>query len=558
MEGKQTRDPLTGERAKCEEVLHTIHSDICGPMATEGCMGERYFTTFIDERSGRIAISLLRHKSEVFERFREYQAKVERETGKRIKHLRSDGGGEYTGHGFRNYLVEKGITHRMTPPYTPEHNGIAERANRTITEMVRCMLFDARLGQEFWGYAALAAVHIINRLPSSAHKNQTPFEIWFGVLPSISHLRVFGCTTYRHIPAPTRRKLDRRATKCRLVGYAEDSGSSVYRVYDEEAKQVFTTRDVVFNEETKEHSTDSFRNAVLMEEEEIGRETTQNLPNQNTTTKGSLTGARRIAPFLEEEDDVSIGEPLPPIDPDERSSPINTFDEDTIVVSRPPRREKEIPEPGQESRPNLPENTTIRRSQRVHQRKEMFGLGAWPAFVAVVEEPVSLQEALQSENAVDWKAAWESELESLRKNETWVVEKVPTERNIVGCRWLFRRKEDGRFKVRLVAKGYSQEPGIDFKEMFAPVGKFTTLRVLLALVAENDWELHSMDVKTAFLNGELEEEIFMECPEGLHDITEPGYACRLVKAIYGLRQSPRAWYQKIHTFFTNHEFHRST
>ena len=504
MEGKQTRDPLTGERAKCEEVLHTIHSDICGPMAAEGCMGERYFATFIDERSGRIAISLLRQKSEVFERFREYQAKVERETGKRIKHLRSDGGGEYTGHGFRNYLAENGIIHRMTPPYTPEHNGIAEWANRTIMEMVRCMLLDARLGQEFWGYAALAAVHIINRLPSSAHNNQTRFEIWFGVLSSISHLRVFGCTTYRHIPGPTRRKLDRRATKCRLVGYAEDSGSRVYRVYDEEAKQVFTTRDVVFNEETKEHSTDSFRNPVLMEEEEIGRETTQNLPNENTTSKGSLTGARRIAPFLEEEDEVSIGEPLPPIDPDERSSAINTFDEDTIVLSRPQRREKGNHKPGQESRPNLPENTTTCRSQRVHQRQEMFGLGAWPAFVAVVEEPVSLQEALQSENAVDWKAPWESELESLRKNDTWVVEKVPTERNIVGCRWLFRRKEDGRFKVRLVAKGYSQELGMDFTETFAPVGKFTTLRVLLALVAENDWELHSMDVKTAFLNGELE------------------------------------------------------
>jgi len=505
-------------------------------MAVEGCMGERYFTTFIDERSGRIAISLLRQHSEVFEQFREYQAKVERETGKRIEHLRCDGGGEYTGHGFRNYLAENGITHRITPPYTPEHNGIAERANRTIMEMVRGMLFDARLGKEFWGYAALAAVHIINHLPSSAHNNKTPFKIWFAVLPSISHLRVFGCTTYRHIPTLTRRKLDRRATQCRLVGYAEDSVSRVYRVDDEEAKPGTTIRDVVFNEETKEHSTDIFPNPGLMEEEEIARETTRNLLNKNTTKKGSQTGARSISPFLEGEDEVSVGEPLPLIDPDDDSSPINTFDEDTIVVKRPQRPEKENPEPGQESRPNLPDNTTIRRSQRVHQRKEMFGPGASPAFVAVVEEPVSLQEALQSENAVDWKAAWKSELESLRKNDTWVVEKVPRERNIVGCRWLFGRKEDGRFKVRLVAKGYSQEPGIDFKETFAPVGKFTTLPVLLALVAENHVELHSMDVKTAFLNGELAEERFMECPEGLHDITEPGYACRLVKAIYGLGQ----------------------
>jgi len=219
MEGKQTRENLTGERVKCEEVLDTIHSDICGPMAVEGLMGERYFATFIDERSGRIAISLLKHKSALFERFREYQAKVERQTGKKIKHLRSDGGGEYTGHSFRNYLAKKGITHWMTPPYTPEHNGIAERANRTITEMVRCMLFDAGLRREFWGYAALTAVHIINRLPGTTHNNKSPFEIWFGVQPSISHLRVFGGTAYRHVPAPTQRKLDRRARKCRLVGY---------------------------------------------------------------------------------------------------------------------------------------------------------------------------------------------------------------------------------------------------------------------------------------------------------------------------------------------------
>ena len=188
----------------------------------------------------------------------------------------------------------------------------------------------------------------------------------------------------------------------------------------------------------------------------------------------------------------------------------------------------------------------------------MFGLEAWPAYLALVDEPVTLDEALSVDNGPAWKDAWESELASLPKNVTWVVEKVPAKRNIVGCRWLFRKKDDGRFKIRLIAKGYSQVPGTDFNETFAPVAKFTTQRVLLALVAENDWELHSMDVKTAFLNSQLEEEIFMECPEGIPVIQEPGYACRLVKEIYGLRQSPPAWYQRLHTFFIKHEFHRST
>ena len=133
----------------------------------------------------------------------------------------------------------------------------------------------------------------------------------------------------------------------------------------------------------------------------------------------------------------------------------------------------------------------------------------------MAEEPITLQKALAGKDGPAWKAAWERELDSLQKNRTWVVENAPLDRNIVGCRWLFKRKEDGRFKARLVAKVYSQELGIDVQETFAPVAKFTMLCILLALVAENNWVLLSMDVKTGFLNRVLEEEIFMECPEGI-------------------------------------------
>ena len=179
-EGKQARGYLIGERPKTEELLPKIHSDVCGPMAIAGIIGERYLGTFIDEGSGRIAISLLIQKSEVFERFKQFKAKVERESRKKIKSPRCDGGGEYTGNAFRNYLTEQGITQRMTTPYTPEHNGIAQRANCTIMNMVRCMLLDSGMGKEFWGFAALTAVHIINRLASTSNEDKTPFEKWFG------------------------------------------------------------------------------------------------------------------------------------------------------------------------------------------------------------------------------------------------------------------------------------------------------------------------------------------------------------------------------------------
>jgi len=252
----------------------------------------------------------------------------------------------------------------------------------------------------------------------------------------------------------------------------------------------------------------------------------------------------------EEEDEESPGETLPPIDPEEEDTAPHTYDKDTIVVRPAP---VQVP-------PITPETTTTyesRRPLRPRPPKEMFRPNSGQVYIAVLEKPFTLREALGGEDGREWKAAWESEVESLRKNGTWVVVQPLPGRNIIGCRWLFVRKGDGRFKVRLVAKEYSQQPGIDFTETFAPVAKFTTLRVLLALVAENHWELHSMDVKKAFLNGVLEEEVYMHFPEGIDEIPK-GMVCRLVKAIYGLRQSPRTWYQKIHEFFLTNGFMRST
>jgi len=551
-EGKQRRESLTGERKKSTELLNTIHSDVCGPMATTGLMGERYFATFIDEYSGRIALSLLTQKSEAFERFKHYKEKIERETGKKVKSLRCDGGGEYTGKVFQSYLTEHGIIQRITPAYTPEHNGIAERANRTIMEMVRCMLFDSRMGKEFWGFAALTAVHIINRLPSSAHEGKTRFEMWFGVPPSIGHLRVFGCLAYRHIPSAGRRKLDPKAQKCRMIGYKEESGSCIYRVYDATSKQVLITRDVVFDETTTIKTTTQHTERAAVQVE--GPQVSADMQQQEGALEDN-EGQGQSCLSSEDEEGPGLAEPLPPIDPDEGDRPRLIYDCDTITVRHP-----EVVG----NRPNMRETASpaaiskTLRPERTRPVREMFRPAAWQAFIAVAEEPITLQEALAGKDRPAWKAAWEGELDSLQKNGTWVVENAPLDRNIVGCRWLFKQKEDGRFKVRLVAKGYSQEPGIDFQETFAPVAKFTTLGILLAPVAENNWELHSMDVKTAFLNGVLEEEIFMECPEGIMEEYQGKKVCRLVKAIYGLRQSPRAWYQKVHSFFLEHQFFPST
>src|SRR5579875_2010750 len=147
-------------------------------------------------------------------------------------------------------------------------------------------------------------------------------------------------------------------------------------------------------------------------------------------------------------------------------------------------------------------------------------------------------------------------------NGTWKLAPLPKDRKSVGCKWVFKTKKDAlgnvmRYKARLVARGFSQVEGVDFNETFAPVAKFSTIRCILALGAAMDLEMHQMDVKTAFLNGELEEDIYMDQPQGFVQRGKENLVCKLKKSLYGLRQSPRAWYEKIHHFFAKEGFNRS-
>ena len=250
--GRQHRETMTGTREKAKDLLECVHSDVCGPMQASTHSGDQYFVTFVDEASGRIAVALLIHKGHVLENFAKYRRRAETETGKNIKRFRTDGGGEYLNAKTTAYLDDAGIVKVTTPPYTPAQNGLAERANRTLMEGARCMLLDSGLGNEFWGYAVLATTHIMNRMPSRAHAGKSLYETWTGKKPTIGHLRVFGCPAHVLIPAENRRKLDRKSARCIFIGYAEDQGTKVYKLYNEQTRKVITSRDMMFDETAKE------------------------------------------------------------------------------------------------------------------------------------------------------------------------------------------------------------------------------------------------------------------------------------------------------------------
>jgi hypothetical protein len=181
-------------------------------------------------------------------------------------------------------------------------------------------------------------------------------------------------------------------------------------------------------------------------------------------------------------------------------------------------------------------------------KEDLGDEGVEYCFGAAVAKPTTLSEALGGPDGDKWKESVEDEYKSLLENETWELTDLPPGKRAITTKWVFRHKygPDGelvRHKTRLVAKGFQQKKGVDYDEVFAPVGKGTTLRVLLAAAANLGWSIEQMDVKTAFLNGEIEEELYMEQPEGMEDGT--GRVCRLKKAIYGLKQAPRAWYRKL-------------
>ena len=272
--GCQHRETMTGTREKTKDLLECVHSDICGPMQTTTLSGERYFVTYVDEASGRIAVALLKEKGQALENFAAYRHRAEKDTGKNIKRFRTDGGGEYLNAKTKAYLEEAGIVKVTTPPYTPAQNGLAERANRTLMEGARCMLIDSGLGNKFWGLAVLATAHIINRMPSRSRAGKSPFEIWTGTKPTIGYLRVFCCPADVLIPAETRRKLDRKSTSCIFIGYAEDQGTRVYKLYNEQTRKVITSRDVVFDE----NASTGKGKGVVEEMEEEGESSQESTP----------------------------------------------------------------------------------------------------------------------------------------------------------------------------------------------------------------------------------------------------------------------------------------
>ena len=436
---------------------------------------------------------------------------MEGEVGKKIQCLRTDNGGEYTSDEFSEYLREHRIRHQFTCANTPQQNGVAERKNRHLAETCRSMLHSKNVPGRFWAEGMKTAAHVINRLPQAKLGFISPFEKLWSCRPIVSHFRVFGCVCYVFVPSHLRSKFDKKAIRCIFIGY--DNQRKGWRCCDPTTGKCYTSRNVVFDEASSWWS--------LQKEE--------------------LPDSKEIEDNLQMKMGEQIVElPSTPETDEEQSEEGNEETTQSPWQTGVHQREEDDANNGQ------PE---LRRSTRPRKPNPKYANAA-VAEEEKFKEPESYEEAYQN---TKWLEAMKEEITALDKNQTWELVPKPKEAKPISCKWVYKVKTrpDGsieRYKARLVARGFSQQYGLDYDETFSPVAKITTVRVLLALAASKGWKLWQMDVKNAFLHGELDREIYMVQPKGFEDRAHPDYVCKLKKALYGLKQAPRAWYGKIAEF----------
>ena len=567
LRGKQTRAPLTGSAdgaTRASRPLQIVHMDLCGPYPHHGRDGSRYLLVIVDDATRYLFTRGLLTKDQAFDSFCRFKAMAETQhcaANYRVAYLRTDNGGEFLSNSFSSYLEQHGIRRQLTAPYTSSQNGVAERAFRTINDAARTMLHESGLPYSFFFDAVAYAVYVRNRLPTSSVAGMTRFEAWFGYKPRIDQLRPFGCVAHVHIPAAHRTKMDPRSHRCVFIGISADSKQ--YRLFDPATRTVIQSRDVQFDEHLFGGSTVAGGGSALDTVELFS----DSLPGSVLVPQyaaAPAVAAQPAAAAAAPAPDAPAAVPAPATAAANGRSLRSAGPAPAVVIpsSVASRRgvsglmdilssgTNDVPSALQVNRALLVELGVGHDPDIAELSTALLSLtsaGAAP----IVTDPLTPEDAMRTPQAAQWKTAMQSEFDALQQAGTYTLVPAPPGVKPIGVKWVLKTKRNAagevvKYKARVVAKGYAQRYGIDYEETYAPVCRIGSIRVLIALAAHFDWHIHHMDVTSAFLNGDLEETVYMEQPPGFEaDGPQASYVCKLRKSLYGLKQAGRTWNVKI-------------
>ena len=537
--GKATRKSVPKIRQGERAVVFggEIHSDLWGKSPVEFKGGKNYMDTYINDKTRLTHVYFLCKKDEQPEAYKAYEAWVENHMGVRLKVLNSDRGGEYLGGDFIAYLKSRGTLQKLSVHDTHQESGVAERRNRTIVERVRALLHASGLPKNLWAEAARHVVWLLNRTTTKAVEGMTPYEAAFGKKPNLKGIREWGERVWVRVEGGN--KLGGRVREGKWLGVDEESKG--VRVYWPDTKTITVERNTYYDDSSASHLEGEHTVELTTNETNTDSSTpsaTPNLSDRNKTQADDKGKGKRIRKPSQRVVDLLEGR--------------GTWTDEHTNSIVPPG--VQLMAEGGADDDNLTDWLVI--------PDHMEGY-AFAATIGDSEalEPRSLAEAKRGGDWPLWEKAIREELATLKEAGTWELVEALVGANIVGSKWVFKVKKDAMgkvvwYKARLVAQGFSQVPGIDYFDTFTPVARLASIRTVLVFAAANDLETGQIDIKGAYLNGELtdDEHIYMRQPPGY---AEGKLVCKLHKTLYGLKQSGRCWYQKLVEIMTKLKFERN-
>ena len=532
---KMTRKPIqkTHTTPRAKMFGEEVHSDVWGPSPIQAIGKHEYYITFTDDHMRWTTIYLMKQKSTALKFYQTFEAWCKMQFDALIKSLWTDCGREYMSAAFTDHLGKQGMIRITAPHDTPEYNGVSERLNRTILEQTHAVLHASRLPKFLWGEAAVHIVWLKNRTPTRALPGGTmPFQMLHKSKPDLSRIFDWGAPVWVHDPASD--KLDARGVLGRWVGLDCDGGH--HRVYWPGKHTISVERSV---KAAVENVLVPVVDVLPLEGEKTAEE---NCERKSRSDQIEEKAEDRTADMIEQQHDDEANMPQDAPSCEAR-------------IREPSRYVKEI-QNGTIHMHHMPSlRNLLPRGMSLPQAN--FSAQIEHALVSAVVEAEGydltlLKDARQRSDWAKWDDAIHKELTALKGVKTWELVKRPKDRNVVGSKWVLRLKKNlegeiEKYKARVVAKGYMQVEGIDYYETFAPVACLASIRIILAIAAQYGWKIDTFDFHSAFLNRtfDKDEEIFMEQLPDYEEKDRKLYVLRLLKTIYGLKQSSRKWYQII-------------
>ncbi|CAI7909846.1 unnamed protein product [Closterium sp. NIES-54] len=566
----------------------TLHMDVWGPTRVRGQVHERYFLLVVDDYSRYTTVFPLRSKDEVPELLIDWICGARRQLSESfgsdlpVLRLHSDRGEEFSSDLLRAFCRSEGIRQTFTLPASPQQNGITERRIGMVMDVARTSMIHAAAPLFLWPFAVQYAAHQINLQPRVSLPETTPTLWWTRKVGDASVFRVWGSRAFvRNTSAD---KLSSCAVPCVFLGFPPDAPG--WQFYHPTSRRVLSSQDVTFDKSVSYYpgaaGGTGAGGAAGVAAGDPGAEGPSAV---SAVSRGVARPRPYYVPLLQQVLGLlpSTG-PTPPLlspspGPSPYSGPTRGLTErqldDFAAAYRLDYAASLVAASVSVCPPSVGGECAL-GTDVLEDRQEEFECFAAsvPHLVSMllapegdpdaldIPTPRSYVEAIEGPYSSQWQAAMDAEMASWKSTGTYVDEVPPPGANIVSGMWIFRVKRPPgsppAFKARYVAHGFSQRQGVDFFQTFSPTPKMTTLRVLLHVAAQRDYELHLLDFSTAFLQGSLHEEIWLRRPPGFTGLFPAGTQWSLRRPVYGLRQAPREWHDTLRTTLASLGFAPST